>query len=256
MTSVFQIQQGTPVQLVSNRIDEAIETGAKWPCLVTVENPSSVQILVDSKDSINPGDDPFRFTIDLTTNLYRGRSIRCVKAILPKIPNITVLNNQIQIKHDLGTTAVFSLQPAFYNTSSLSNALTSAINAAFVTAGIGDTVVTSFDPITRTFSITSTGGNNFFIVNTCSFITRGRFMAPFESEDISATPSKSTIYSSAAAMLYTRYITIHSPTIDNYAFSTSITSSFQQQTDIIAIIDATSLPDTTDFDPTIQFTGC
>lgn len=247
--------QGQPVILVSNRTDESIETGSRWPCLITSEKASSVQLLFDSKDRINPNDDPFRFTVDLTTNLYRARSIQCTKAIIPKIPNVTVFNNQLQIKHDLGTTSVFSLQPAFYNTNSLANALTAAINAALAAASIADTVTTSFNSVTRTFSISSTGGNNFFITSESSFIQRGKFLANFQSKPLADTPTASIIYSGPAALVYTRYITVHSPTLNQYSYSNSLTTSFQQESNIVCILDISNIDDAEDYDPTRAFSG-
>lgn len=247
--------QGQPVILISNRTDESIETGARWPCLVQAETASTVQLLFDSKDRINSTDDPFRFTVDLTSNLYRARSIQCSKAIIPKIPNVTVHSNQIQIKHDLGTTAVFTIQPAFYNTNSLSNTLTASINAAFTAAAIADTVTTAFDPITRTFSISSTGGHNFFISSESSFISRGKFLAPFESKPLADAPTASTIYSGPAAMVYTRYITVHSPTLNQYSFSNSLTTSFAQESNIVCILDISNIDDPEDYDPTKAFAG-
>lgn len=262
MTSVFTLNQKSfsnqsaqPVALVSNRTDESIETGARWPCLVQIEYPSSVQLLFDSKDRINPSDDPWNFTVDLTTNLTRARSVQCVRAIVPKIPNVTVFNNTLIIKHQGGTTSAFTLPVAFYNTTSLANALTSAINAAFVAAAIVDTVVTSFDAVTNTFSITSTGGLDFFIVDNCSFITRGTFLAPFESEPLANAPSKSTIYSGPVGMVYSRYITVHSPTLNQYSYSDSLTSSFTQQSDIVCILDISSIEDPVDFDATVPYGG-
>jgi hypothetical protein len=255
MTSVFQVQQGTPVVLIGNRTDERIETNATLPCLVQTEFPSSIQILVDSKDKVLSDDTPFDFSVNLTSNLYRGRSIQAIKCVIPKVPNVTVFNNQLQIVHDLGTTAVFSLQPAFYNTTTLANELTAEINLAFAVAGIVDTVVTSFDQITRTFSISSTGGNNFFITDDSTFITRGIFLANFESEPFANVPSKSIIFSGPAAMLYTRYLTVHSNTINYYALSQSVTSSFSQQSNIICTIDVSNIYDTYDYDPTKPYAG-
>lgn len=255
MTSVFRIQNGTPVELLTNRTDEGIETGNKFPCLVQIEYPSAIQILVDSKDRILTTDDPFKFTVDLTNNLYRGRSITAVKAVVPKIPNVCVNNNALQIVHDLGTTAVFYLQPAFYNTTTLSNELTTEINLAFAAAGIADTVVTAFDTITRTFSISSTGGHNFFITDDSTFITRGKFLANFNAEPFANVPSSSVVYSGPAAMVYSRYLTVHSPTLNYYGFSQSVTSSFEQQSNIICVIDISTLYEPSDFDPTKPYAG-
>lgn len=246
----------TDVRIVSNRNDSRIEEGALLPPLFSIEKTSSVNILIDGKDSISPQtDNPWDFTVDLTANVYRGRSLQCIKAIVPKLNNVTPFNNQIQIKHALGTTAIFSVQPAFYNTTTLSNELTSKINSALAAVPVADTVTTAFDPITKTFSITSVGGNNFFIVNTSSFITRGRFLAPFESEPLANTPSKSVIYSSQAGMIYSRYITVHSQELSQYSFADSVTSSFDQQSNIVALIDVSDIYEPEDFSVGVAFAG-
>ena len=65
------------VRILTNRKDEDIETGVSKPPLFCVEEPDSVNILIDGKDSVVPGvDNPFNFTIDLRTTLYRARSAR------------------------------------------------------------------------------------------------------------------------------------------------------------------------------------
>lgn len=243
-------------QGILNQRDDRIAEGRTLPPLIQIEKTSSVNVLIDGKDSITPAtDDPWDFTVDLTANLYRGRSIQALKAVVPKINNVNSYNNTFVIKHDLGTTGTITLQPAFYNTTSLSNELTAKINAAFVLAAIADTVTTAFDPITKTFSITSVGGNNFFIVDSGAFITRGRFLSPFESEPIANAPSKSTIYSAQAAMLYTRYITLHSQELNQYAYADSLTSDFNQQTNVIGILDVSDIYEPEDYDAGVPFAG-
>lgn len=246
----------TQVKILTNRGDEDIETGTSKPPLFCVEEPDSVNILIDGKDAITAGDDPFNFTIDLRTTLYRARSVRVGKCIVPLINNITPFNNQLQIKHADGiTTQVFSLTPAFYNTTTLSNEITSKINAQYVIDGITDTVTTSFDAVTKTFSIQSVNAEAFFIVDSCSFITRGRYCAPFESEPVASTPSKTTIYSSMAGLLYTRFVTVHSNQLNYYSYGASLTSDPQQGQNIIAILDVCSIYDDGDFDVSVPFAG-
>ena len=246
----------TLVRILTNRKDEDIETGMSKPPLFCMEEPDSVNILIDGKDSVVLGDDPFNFTIDLRTTLYRARSAKVGKCIIPLINNITPFNNQLQIKHADGfTTAVFSLTPAFYNTTTLSNEITSKINAAYVTAGITDTVTTTFDPITKTFSISSVNSEAFFIVDSCSFITKGKYCAPFESEAVANTPSKTTIYSSMAGMIYTRFLTVHSNQLNYYSYGSSLTSDSQQGQNIIAILDCCSIYNEADFDVGVPFGG-
>lgn len=243
------------VRILTNRKDEDIETGQNKPPLFCVEEPDSVNVLIDGKDGINATDDPFNFIVALRTNLYRARSARVSKCIIPLINNITPYNNQIQIKHVEGTTAVFTLAPAFYNTTTLSNEITSKINAAYVTAGIVDSVTTAFDPVTKTFSIQSVNTKAFFIIDSCSFITRGKFCAPFESEPVANVPSKTTIYSSMAGMLYTRFLTVHSAQLNYYSYGSSLTSDPQQGQNIIAIVNVCDIYKDADFDVSVPFAG-
>ena len=223
-----------PVSIISNRTNERLEQGYEKPCLFTVEFGDSVNVLIDGKDAINGSDNPFNFTVDLRTNLYRVRNIKVSKCIIPKINNITPFNNSIQIKHALGTTSVFTLQPAFYNTTTLSNELTTKINAQFVIDGIVDTVTTTYDPITKTFSISSVGGNNMFIVDTSTFYLYGKYCCAFPAEPVANAPSSSVIYGSMAGMIYTRYLTVHSEQLNYYSFGDSLTSDSQQGQDIIS----------------------
>lgn len=253
--AMFRDSRGTPVEIITNSGDNDIETGRILPCLFRVEKPSSTQLLIDSKDRVNPNDTPFNFTVNLSSTLMRSRSIKVVRVIMPKLPNVTVHNNTMLIKHDLGTTAEFTIPPAFYNPTTLSNALTSEINLAFVAAGIVDTVVTAYDQVTKTFSITSTGGNNFFISSTCTFITRGTYLANFESEPIANVPSKSIIYSGPAGMVYTRYVTLHSETLNMNSFAESVTSSSTRPVEVIAILDTTTMAKPEDYDTTKPYSG-
>ncbi len=243
------------VRIQSNRKDEDIDTGYSKPALFCVEEPDSVNLLIDGKDKLSSGETPFNFTVDMRQNLYRSRSVRVGKCVIPLINNITPFNNQVQIKHAEGTTGIITLQPAFYNTTTLSNELTAKINAQYVIDGIVDTVTTSFDPVTKTFSIQSVLSKNFFIVDSCSFITRGKFCAPFESEPLANAPSKTIIYSSMAGLLYTRFVTVHSAQLNYYSYGSSLTSDPRQGQNIIAILDVCSIYSDSDFDISTPFAG-
>jgi hypothetical protein len=177
------------------------------------------------------------------------------KVVIPKIPNVNPNNNTMQIKHVLGTTASFDIPPGIYNTTTLSNEMTNAINDAFVAAGIADTVTVVYDPMTRTFSIASVNVLAFFIVNTCTFITRGKWLTPFESEPLANVPSKTTVYSGLSSMLYSRYLTIASNTINQYAFGTSATTTPIQPVNLIAIINLCEIYTDADFDVSVPFTA-
>lgn len=241
------------VSLVSNRTSSDIDKGLALPYLMQVESGSSVSVLVDSKDRISGT--PSNFRASLRSRLPRVRYIKLKSVVLPKIPNVNPNNYSLQIKHDLGTTAVFNLPTGIYSTTSLSNELTNAINAAFVASSIADTVTVVYNQNTRTFSIASVGLHNFFIVNTCSFITRGQWLAPFESEPITNVPSKSTIYSGISSMLYSRYVTISSQAVNQYSFASSVTSRATQPNQLLGIVNICEIYSDADFDVSIPYTA-
>jgi hypothetical protein len=242
------------VSIISNRTNQRLEEGYEKPPLFTVEYGDSVNVLIDGKDAIT-FTSPFDFVVDLRTNITRARYIQVSKCIIPKINNITPFNNAIQIKHDLGTTSVFYLQPAFYNTTTMANEITSKINAQFVIDGIADTVSTTYDPITKSFSISSVGGNNFFIIDSCSFYTRGQYCCALPAEPVANVPSTDTIYGSMAGMIYTRYLTVHSERLNSESYASTLTSDPTQGQDIIAILDVCSIYNQGDYDVSVQFAG-
>ena len=241
------------VVLASNRKDEGIEKGLALPYLIQTEGGSSVAVLIDSKDRISGT--PSNFRASFRTRIPRVRYLQLEKVVIPKIPNVNPNNNTMQIKHVLGTTASFDIPPGIYNTTTLSNEMTNAINDAFVAAGIADTVTVVYDPMTRTFSIASVNVLAFFIVNTCTFITRGKWLTPFESEPLANVPSKTTVYSGLSSMLYSRYLTIASNTINQYAFGTSATTTPIQPVNLIAIINLCEIYTDADFDVSVPFTA-
>lgn len=244
---------GVMTKIAGNRSDQKIETGEALPPLFQTEKPSSISVLISSSDRYTGNDASFR--VNLNYRVMRPRYLTLKKCIVPKIPNITPLNNSIRIKHAGGTTAFFTLTPGIYNTTTFANALTTAINAAFVAAAIVDTVTTTYDPIARAFTVTSVGGLNFFFDATCTFITRGLFMHALPGTDIAAAVSVSAISGGIAGMVYSRYLTVSSDALTQYSYSSSILSRLNQPNDIIGIIDVATIYDPADFDVSIPYAG-
>lgn len=241
------------VSIRTNRDDQELMSGFVLPPLMQIEQPSTIALVIDSKDrAFGTNAD---FIIKLNYNIPRPRYLKLQRIVFPKIPNITPLNNQIQIKHAGGTTAVFSLTPGIYNTTTLSNALTNAINAAFVAAAIADTVTTVFDTITRTFRVTSVGAQNWFFIDTCSFIDRGGSMCGFTGYPVATAVSASSQYSGIAGMVYTRYLTVSSRALCQYAYASSVLSSSLQPRNVVGIVDLAGMYDASDFDVTSLYSG-
>lgn len=241
------------IKLMSNRTDDQLDKGLSLPYLMQTEEGSSINALIDSKDRISGT--PSNFRASFRHRVSRTRYLQLTKAMIPKIPNVNPNNYTLQIKHALGTTATFNLPTGIYSVTSLANQLTTSINAAFVAAAIGDTVTCTYDQDTRNFSISSVGVNAFFIVNTCSFITRGYWLAPFESEALAAVPSKTTIYSGISSMLYTRYLTVASQALNAFSYGSSVTSRASQPQQIVGIIDLCDIYTVDDFDVSIPYTA-
>lgn len=239
--------------LISNRKDQGILTGQELPYLVQVEATPSALVILDSKDRVSGSVSDFR--CDLFRNLPRPRYIKLHRVTIPKCNNVNNNNNQIQITHDLGTTAVFTLDQGIYNPTTLANELTAKINAAFAAVPIADTVTTAYDPNTRTFSISSVSGNNFYIHSECSFIVRGVFLAPFESLPAGSPTVKSTNYSGISCMLYTRYLVIQSYTLSQWIFATGASSRGSQAINMVSSVDMTGIYTAEDFDVSIPYSG-
>jgi hypothetical protein len=227
------------------------------PPLMSVEENSKALLLVDSSDRV-AGTSPFDFSVDLLSSLPRVRYLTLKKITLPQVNNIHSGNNSLRIKSSLGTTNIITLDPGFYNTSTLANELTSKINAQFVVDAIADTVTTVFDPIQRNFSISSVGGNNMFIIgdDSTTLIQYGEHLVPFESEPEANVPSSSVIYSGVAAMLPSRYFLITSSALTKNQYQRSIISSSTRQLgNLIAVVDLCNLYTPQDFDIGVPYTG-
>jgi hypothetical protein len=211
-------------------------------------------MLLDSSDRV--AGTPFSFVCNMGSNINRARFIRLQKIVLPKFNNVNTGNNTFRIKSALGTTGIITLTPGFYNTTSLSNEITAQINARFVTDGFADTFVTAFDPITRSFSITSVGVNNFFIIRDSLLIEFGETLVPFVSELEATAVASAVVYSGVAAMLPTRYLILTSSSLSRNQFERSIVSSTTRQlSNVIAVIDLADIYNPQDWSIGAPFSG-
>lgn len=245
-----------PVALMSNKQRETIETAAETPTLVEIEQGSTNTICLDSRD--RSAGNLSTFWINLKYQLVKVRYIQLKRVVLPKIPNINPLNNTIVMRSQFGggtVTSPFTLPVGLYNTTTFSNVLVSAINTAFVAAGIVDTVTCTWSPTTRTFSLSSVNGIALAFDSTCSFITGGVNMAPFESQLMSVAATKTTLYTSTCGMIYTKYITVSSDALTQYSIGNSILSTPSQPPSVIAVVDLVDLYEASDFDITKVFSG-
>jgi len=221
---------------------------------VTVETASNSTMLLDTSDRVSGG--PFNSFFDLGSNLSRVRFTQLDKVILPKLNNVNRGNNTFRIKHALGTTGVITLTPGMYNTTTIANELTAQINAAFVLAGIVDTVTVSFDPITRTFSIQSVNALNFFIIqDNLLFVNYADTLIPFQTEPEANVPSSTIVYSGVAAMIPTRYLLISSDALTQQQYGRSMVTSSIKPTSLVGIVDIADIYNAVDFDISIPYKG-
>jgi hypothetical protein len=247
------------VKLVGNQQDEDIQTGRSKPPLFTVESPQSIQLVIDGKHSLG-GNNPFSFRATINNNLFRSRLMRVSKVVIPKPPNITPFNNTIKFVSDTGPIFVHTvtLQSAFYNTTTLANEIAKKMTEG---SNADDIYTAEFDPITRTFQVSLTRlgvPRKFFFVDTCSFITRGIFLAPFESFPELSNPvavGKTSWNSGVAGMLYTRYAIVSSESLNQYAFSDSRTTTLMLKNNILCVLDLTSIYTPEDYDVGVPFSG-
>jgi len=211
-------------------------------------------MLIDSSDRVSGN--PYNFVCDLQSNVPRARYVKLKKLIVPKIDNVNAGNNSFIVKSALGTTGLISLSPGMYNTTSLANEITAQMNARFVLDGFVDTFTVNFNVVDRSFTITSVGGNNFFIDSTSDLIVFGSTLVPFPSELLASVPSGSVITSGPAAMLSTRYFILTSQGLTQNQFGRSIiSSSTHQVSNIVEIIDVSGIYSPIDFDIGIPYKG-
>lgn len=236
----------------NNRNISSIARGEQLPTLIQSEAPSSVNLLIDSKDRIFGT--PFNFRVSFRSRLNRVRYLQCEKLLLPKSNNVTINNNTITIKHALGTTAAFTIPVGIYSPQSLVNQLVASINAAFVTAAIADTVTGNFDVNTRQITITSVGVNNWFFVDSSTFCLYGAHLAPFNSYPLATAVSAPSQTSGICCMLYTRYVTLSSFELNKYSYALSMTSRSIQPAHLLGMVYLNDIYTPEDFDVAVPYT--
>ncbi len=230
--------------------DDSIVTGSNRPPLVASERLQSTNLIVNSNQRV--AGDPFSFTVNCGGSLQRGRMISLYRAIIPKIPNITLSNCDFQIFVGGGVGILQVVFPVgFYTATDICNELVYFLN---LDAGGLDTFTCTFDPRSETFTLSSVGGNTILVDDTVSFQTRGanffRFINPPGGPTSSVTSTK-------AGMLYTRYITVTSSRLDRYGVApTLLSDNSVPSADIIAVIDVTKLYGPDDFNILVPFAGC
>lgn len=244
------------VSLMSNRQRNSIEEGTEDPTLVMNEKGSSNSFVIDSKDRITGN--LSEYIVDMGYQMMKGRYIQLKRVIVPKIPNVTQFNNTIRMRSEDGggiVTADITIPIGLYNTTTLANELVNQINAGFVLAGIVDTVTVSFNTLNRTFTLSSVNGINLSFDETCSFIRYGKDLAPFESASTAVPATSTTLYSSTAGMIYTRYITVSSDALTKFSYGNSLMSSAQQPPSIVGVIDLIDLYTPEDWDVSAVYNG-
>jgi len=246
----------THVKLVSNATDEDFQTGRTKAAVISVEKPQSVNVLVDSNNRLNPlsSTNPFNCRISLNSNLFRSRFMRVSKVIVPKPPNVTRNNNTLTIYEGADVPYTITIPPGYYNTLEIANTI-----QTLLTATAGGTYTCTFDPTTKTFSLSSTVP--FYISLRCSFIERGSNFIPFQFFDPLAGATVAvngalSFNSSIACLLYTRYGYVCSEAFNTFSFADTKTSNTQLNEDVLAIIDFTSTIHPLDWEIGRPFSGC
>lgn len=203
-----RFNRGQLVQLASNMDKDEITMGAVRLTQVVSEEPQSVVFLVDSYDRENGTS--FNFNVNMQSNLFRCRKLTISRCILPKLHNITPMNNTFQFQYERKLQAVpvllnllsppvnVTLTIGYYDATTICNEISARMNAAVLALEAlnptGDIVppifVCSFDGRTNTFNISmipavqagpliGTLTKWWLITNSGGFLTRGRNFMPF-----------------------------------------------------------------------------
>lgn len=243
------------VKLVGNATDEDFQTGRTKAPVLTTELPQSVNILIDSRNRLQPDINlnPFDFRVSLNANLFRSRYMRVRKVVIPKPPNINQNNNIFIFYEGADIQRTVVIPPGYYNTTQFANTL-----QALCTAASTNVFTCVFDAQTRTFNLSSIAV--FFISVNCNFIQRGSSFVPFETRNelsgaTVAGDGALSWNSGVASMLYTRYIYLCSEALNIFSFAVSRTSDTGINEDILAIVDITSIYSAEDWDVGRPFAG-
>ena len=211
------------VKLVSNKDD--IIRGASLP-IVQAEEASSAQLFIRSPDAVSyVNGSKLNMYVDILSVFNKASAFRLKGVAIHKPPNISNYSKRLRIKHDLGTTSYFYLETGWYTPTEFANELVNKVGAQFVIDGIADSITCTFDSIRSIFTVSSTGGHNFFFDADTEFCLRGRYMHGFYGEPWANIPSKSTFQGVRSELLYTSFCTVHCPTLCRNASSSYSMSS-------------------------------
>lgn len=246
--------QGQLVRLASNMDkEENHQGGTRLPQFVFEEN-QSINYLVDSNDRINGT--PFDFTVNMNQNLFRARQLHLSRAIIPKIRNVNNKNKTIRFRFRPGNpgftpwrllTAVLDIGQ--YGVQQLANEMGAKMTRAIIDSGSTGTVLVEWKPLENVFVLSTFLGGQpdraLYFLEDSSFIQRGKNLAPFlafpdlgtTGVPVTTNAIESGWSSGIAGMLYTRYVTLHSAAVNQFAFAGSKTSRGTAGSDIIAILD-------------------
>jgi hypothetical protein len=238
------------VKLVSNATDEDFQTGRTKAPIITVEQPQSVNILVDSRNRF-PGGTPFDFNVTISANLFRSRFMKVSKIALPKFNNITKNNNVLTITTALLGTFTITIRPGHYSASEIRNEMTNLLNeASDAIDPLNEHIwVIDIDQITGTFKFTlqrvliNTNislNTPFYFHSGTNFITRGANFMPLPTSPPGSDPGvvgRTYQHSSLAELIYTRYCLLCSGAFNTYSFADSKTTDPFLNEDVLAIVD-------------------
>lgn len=238
--------------LLSPNEHPSVVDGMAQPCRVTAQVPENCIAVLDASHR-DHGNNGLDFVVDLKGEISRARNSKVTKILAPVIPNINPKNNTVSFRHDLdgGTATTFTLDYGYYNQVSFVNELKSKMDAASV--GLPDTWTIVYNSVTHVISITSAGGNNWYFVDTSSFILRGGNVHGFVGYPAATALTVDVQYSSSVSFVYTRYITIHSQALSRYVRTQSRNSTGDLS--LIAAISVVEDMNAAQFDTSGVFAG-
>lgn len=244
----------TRVYPISNLTSENFLKGREKACVTISDEPESVLVLIDSSDRLPQSKSSTDFSVSMGGNLYRGRKIKVARVDFPKPPNITQYNNIFVFKIReavVGEVVItFQIPSGWYNHKTFSEALsfylTESLHSSFVGADDYYFVV-NMTQFTRSFNISIKSppvpllSFSFFMCDENSGNTYAKYMDNFAFfhtfPSATTVPLNSfTLHSSAAPMIFTRYYTLHSSTLNQFSSASSKTSSNSAFNKMIAVV--------------------
>lgn len=222
------------VNLASNR--DLIEHHNDQGLLVDASRPPTTSLVVDSSD-YNSRQDYLNFTVLLNETAQKAKKISVFKVLMGCIPNVNYNNRSTTVKHEIYGSFTFNLICGFYTPTTFVNMFNSQIQAKLTADGHTDVIVLSYDSNSRTFKITSNTGKKIDFIDSCDFIKYGDNLHNFKGIPQASNPSKTSVNSGIALMLYTKYISLHSSVISSKsAAGFSKASNGISQSDLIAVL--------------------